>query len=132
MKILDDVHMSRYSIDPASTKMYHDLREQFWWIRMKCETARYVLEGDTCKKVKADYMKLGELLQPLSILDWKWEDISMDFIMGLPLTTYKFDLIWVIVINSPNPPTSYSYTPTTMLRDTLRSTLLASFVRIES
>jgi hypothetical protein len=92
MKILDDVHMSRYSIDPASTKMYHDLREQFWWIRMKCETARYVLEGDTCKKVKADYMKLGELLQPLSILDWKWEDISMDFIMGLPLTTHKFDL----------------------------------------
>jgi hypothetical protein len=42
-------------------------------------------------------MKLGGLLQPLSILDWKWGDISMDFIVGLPLTAHKFDLIWVII-----------------------------------
>jgi hypothetical protein len=33
----------------------------------------------------------------LSILNWKWDDISMDFIMGLLLTARKFDLIWVIV-----------------------------------
>jgi hypothetical protein len=37
------------------------------------------------------------LLQPLSILAWKWEDISMDFILGLPLTDRKFNSIWVIV-----------------------------------
>jgi hypothetical protein len=36
-------------------------------------------------------------LQPLSIPDWKWDDISMDFIVGLPLTARKFDLIWAIV-----------------------------------
>jgi hypothetical protein len=36
-------------------------------------------------------------LQPLSIPDWKWDDINMDFIMGLPLTACKFDSIWVIV-----------------------------------
>jgi hypothetical protein len=44
-----------------------------------------------------DYMKPGELLQPLSIWDWKWEDINMDFIVVLPLTARKFDSIWVIV-----------------------------------
>jgi hypothetical protein len=77
--------------------MYHDLREQFWWIRMKRKTARYVSECNTCRKVKADYMKPGGLLQPLSILNWKWEDISKDFIVGLPLTAHKFDSIWVIV-----------------------------------
>jgi hypothetical protein len=70
-KILDEAHTSRYSIHPDSTKMYHDLRQQFWWTRMKHETARYVSECDTCQKVKADYMKPGCLLQPLSILDWK-------------------------------------------------------------
>jgi putative transposase len=64
---------------------------------MKCETARYVFECDTCRKVEADYMKPGELLQLLSISEWKWVDISMDFIMGLPLMACKFDLIWVIV-----------------------------------
>jgi hypothetical protein len=64
---------------------------------MKCETAHYVSECDTCWKVKADYMKPGGLLQSLSIPDWKWDDISMNFIMGLPLTAHKFDSIWVIV-----------------------------------
>jgi hypothetical protein len=64
---------------------------------MKRETAHYVLECDTCQKVKADYMKPGGLLQLLSIPEWKWDDISMDFIVDLPLTTHKFDSIWVIV-----------------------------------
>jgi hypothetical protein len=66
-KILDEAHTSRYSINPGSTKMYHDPRQYFWWMRMKCETARYVSECDTCQKVKADYMKPRGLLQPLSI-----------------------------------------------------------------
>jgi hypothetical protein len=42
-------------------------------------------------------MKPGGLLQPLSILEWKWVDISIDFIVGLPLTIRKFDSIWVII-----------------------------------
>jgi hypothetical protein len=96
-KILDKAHTLRYSIHPGSTKMYHDLRQQFWWIRMKHETARYVLECDTCRKVEADYIKPGGLLQPLSVPNWKWDDIGMDFIVGLLLTARKFDSIWVIV-----------------------------------
>jgi hypothetical protein len=68
-KILDKAHTLRYSIHLGSTKMYHDLRQQFWWKRMKRETARYVLECDTCQKVKVDYMKPEGLLQPLSIPD---------------------------------------------------------------
>jgi hypothetical protein len=66
-KILDEAHTSRYSIHLGSSKMYHDLRQQFLWTRMKCEAARYISECDTCQKVKADYMKPGGLLQPLSI-----------------------------------------------------------------
>jgi hypothetical protein len=95
-KILDEAHTSRYSIHPWSTKMYHDLRQQFWWTRMKREATRYVSEFHTCQKVEADYMKPGGLLQPLSIPNWTWDDISMDFIMGLLSIARKFDLIWVI------------------------------------
>jgi hypothetical protein len=64
---------------------------------MKCEVAHYVSKCDTYRKVKADYMKPGGLLQLVSIPEWKWNDISMDFIVGLPLTARKFDLIWVIL-----------------------------------
>jgi hypothetical protein len=70
-KILDEAHTSRYFIHPGSTKMYHDLRQQFWWTRMKRETTRYVSECNTCRKVKAGYMKLGGLLQLLRIPYWK-------------------------------------------------------------
>jgi hypothetical protein len=96
-KVLDEAHTSRYYIHPGSTMMYHDLRKQFWWTRMKRETARHVSECDTYQKVKVDYMKPRVLLRPLSIPNWKWDDIIMDFIVGLPLTAIKFDLIWVIV-----------------------------------
>jgi hypothetical protein len=60
---------------------------------MKHEATRYVSECDTCRKVKADYMKPRGLLQPLSIPAWKWDDISMDFIVCLPLTAGKFNSI---------------------------------------
>jgi hypothetical protein len=62
-KILDGAHTSRYSIHPGSTKIYHDLRQQFWWTIMK---AHYVSECDTCQKVKTDYIKPKELLQLMS------------------------------------------------------------------
>jgi hypothetical protein len=69
-KMLDEeAHTLRYSIHHVSTKMYHGLRQQFWWTRMKHETAHYISECDTYRKVKAGYMKPGALLQPLSILE---------------------------------------------------------------
>jgi hypothetical protein len=77
--------------------MYRDIRQLFWWTRMKSEVACYVSECNTCQKVKAYYMKPRGLLQPLSIPEWKWDDISMDFIVGLPLIAHKFDSIWVIM-----------------------------------
>jgi hypothetical protein len=64
---------------------------------MKIEIACYVARCDTCKRVKAIYMKTVGPLQSLPIPTWKWEDISMDFIMGLPRTTKGYDPIWVII-----------------------------------
>jgi hypothetical protein len=96
-QILDEAHLSRYSIHPRSTKMYQDLKQHYWWIKMKIEIARYVAKCDTCRRVKAVHMKTAGLLQSLPIPTWKWEDISMDFVVGLPNTSKGYDSIWVIV-----------------------------------
>jgi hypothetical protein len=96
-QILDEAHLSKFSIHPGSSKMYQDLRQNFWLTRMKREIAKYVSECDTCQRVKASHLKVAGTLQPLPIPSWKWEDISMDFIIGLPLTSQKHDSIWVIV-----------------------------------
>jgi hypothetical protein len=64
---------------------------------MKIEIARYVARCDTCRRVKAVHMKTTGPLQYLPIPTWKWEDISMDFIVGLPQTAKGFNSIWVIV-----------------------------------
>jgi hypothetical protein len=96
-QILDEAHLSQYSIHPGSTKMYQDLKQHYWWTKMKIEIARYVAKCDTCRCVRAIHMKTAGPLQSLPIPTWKWEDISMDFIVGLPRTTKGFDCIWVII-----------------------------------
>jgi hypothetical protein len=97
LQILDEAHLSRYSIHPGSTKMYQDLRQHYWWTKMKIEIARYVAKCDTCRRVMAIHMKAAGPLQSLPIPTWKWKDISMDFIVGLPKTVKGFDSIWVII-----------------------------------
>ena len=96
-QILDEAHLSKFSIHPGSTKMYQDLRQNYWWTRMKRKIAKYVSECDICQRIKASHLKVAGTLQSLSIPSWKWEDISMDFIIGLPNTSQKHDSIWVII-----------------------------------
>jgi hypothetical protein len=95
--ILDEAHNTRFSIHPGSNKMYQDLKQRFWWTKMKIEIAKYVARCDTCRRVKVEHLKSAGMLQPLPIPSWKWEDISMNFITGLPKTSRGFDSIWVIV-----------------------------------
>ena len=96
-EILHDAHSSRYSIHPGSTKMYQDLRQNFWWPNMKREIAEWVSRCDTCQRVKAEHQRSSGLLQPLEIPEWKWEHIAMDFVVGLPRTKANHDTIWIVI-----------------------------------
>jgi hypothetical protein len=58
---------------------------------------KYVSESDTCRRVKANQLRPARNLQPLSISEWKWENICMDFSMGFPHTSCGYNSIWVIV-----------------------------------
>ena len=65
--ILEVAHTTRFSIHPGSNKMYHDLKQRFWWTKIKIEIARYIAKCDTCQKVKAIHLKSAGELQPLPI-----------------------------------------------------------------
>jgi len=77
--------------------MYQDLKSHYWWTKRKKEIAVYVARCDTCCRVRAIHMKPAGLLQPLSVPEWKWEEVSMDFIKGLPTTRKENNSVWVII-----------------------------------
>ncbi|KAL0534123.1 hypothetical protein IC582_028404 [Cucumis melo] len=96
-ELLSEAHSSPFSMHPGSTKMYQDLKRVYWWRNMKREVAEFVSRCLVCQQVKAQRQKPAGLLQPLSIPEWKWENVSMDFITGLPRTLRGFTVIWVVV-----------------------------------
>nr|GEU41949.1 retrotransposon protein, putative, Ty3-gypsy subclass [Tanacetum cinerariifolium] len=95
--IMHELHKSKYSIHPRSTKMYQDFRNLYWWPNMKADIATYVSQCLTCAKVKVEHLKPSGLQQQLEIPKWKWENVTMDYVTGLPRTPSGYDSIWVIV-----------------------------------
>ena len=95
--LMEEAHKSRFSIHLGATKMYRDLRLDYWWPCMKRVVAWYVERCLTCRKVMAEHQRPHGKMQPLDIPLWKWEDITMDFITKLPRTARGVDSIWVIV-----------------------------------
>nr|GEZ28104.1 putative reverse transcriptase domain-containing protein [Tanacetum cinerariifolium] len=95
--IIHESHKSKYSIYPGSNKMYQDLRQLYWWPNMKADIATYVSKCLTCLRVKSKHQKpFGLLVQP-EIPQWKWDNITMDFVTKLPRTSSGYDTIWVIM-----------------------------------
>jgi hypothetical protein len=95
--ILKEAHDSDYPIHPGSTKMNQGLKQNYWWYGLKRDVAAHVAMCDVCQRVKAEHQRPAGLLHPLKIPEWKWEEIGMDFITGLPRTPKGYDAIWVIV-----------------------------------
>ena len=77
--------------------MYKDLKTSFWWNGLKHSVYHFVSKCLVCQQVKAEHRRPGGLLLSLPIPEWKWEHITMEFLTHLPLSTRKFDAIWVVV-----------------------------------
>ena len=60
--ILIEAHSSRYSIHPGATKMYRDLKQHFWWSRMKCDIVDFVAQCPNCQQVKYEHQRPGGTL----------------------------------------------------------------------
>ena len=96
-KLLKESHDSALTTHPGSTKMYQDLKPYYWQSGMKKDVANYVAYCLTCQRVKTEHQRSGGLLQPLPILVYKWDHITMDFIVGTPRSQKLHDGIRVIV-----------------------------------
>ncbi|GJT47563.1 putative reverse transcriptase domain-containing protein [Tanacetum coccineum] len=95
--IMHESHESKYSIHPGSDKMYQDMRKLYWWPSMKADITTYVRKCLTCAKVKAEHQRPSGLLVQPEIPQWKWDNITMDFVTKLPKSSQGYDTIWVIV-----------------------------------
>ncbi|GJY74713.1 putative reverse transcriptase domain-containing protein [Tanacetum coccineum] len=95
--IMHESHKSKYSIHPGSEKMYQDMKKLYWWPNMKANIATYVSKCLTCAKVKAEHQRPSGLLVQPDIPQWKWDNITMDFVTKLPKSSQGYDTIWVIV-----------------------------------
>ncbi|GJW23418.1 putative reverse transcriptase domain-containing protein [Tanacetum coccineum] len=78
-------------------KMYQDMKKLYWWPNMKANIATYVSKCLTCAKVKAEHQRPSGLLVQPKIPEWKWDNITMDFVTKLPKSSQGYDTIWVIV-----------------------------------
>ncbi|GJY03122.1 putative reverse transcriptase domain-containing protein, partial [Tanacetum coccineum] len=65
-------------------KMYQDMKKLYWWPNMKADIATYVSKCLTCAKVKAEHQRPSGLLVKPEIPQWKWDNITMDFVTKLP------------------------------------------------
>ena len=79
-EILREFHCSRFDVHLGGTKMYRDLRRQYYWSWMKRHVGDFVRRCLTCQQIKAEHQKPTRLLQPLEVAEWKWEHVMMDFV----------------------------------------------------
>ncbi|GJT17891.1 putative reverse transcriptase domain-containing protein [Tanacetum coccineum] len=92
--IMHESHKSKYSIHPGSEKMYQDMKKLYWWPNMKANIATYVSKCLTYAKVKAEHQRPSGLLVQPDIPQWKWDNITMDFVTKLPKSSQGYDMIW--------------------------------------
>jgi hypothetical protein len=96
LTVLGEVHKKEYSGHPGYQKTITTLRKLFYWPNMKGKTIEYLARCQDCHQVKAEHQHPAVLLQPLPVLEWKWETIPLDFITSLRKTQKQNDYIMVL------------------------------------
>ncbi|GJS64988.1 putative reverse transcriptase domain-containing protein [Tanacetum coccineum] len=97
--IMHESHKSKYSIHLGSEKMYQDMKKLYWWPNMKADITTYVSKCLTCARVKAEHQRPSGLLVQPEIPEWKWDNITMDFITKLPKENDPLDKLARLFLN---------------------------------
>jgi hypothetical protein len=92
-EIMSKAHHSLYTVHLGGTNMYRDVMGSYWWNNMKKDIVKFVEQCLTCQQVKVEHQRSTGTTKPLLISKWKWDEIMMDFILGLPKTPTGEDSI---------------------------------------
>jgi hypothetical protein len=94
--LLEEFHSSPIAGHMGVSKTLARLQANFWWENMKTDVQTFVAQCSICQQVKYDTKKPSGLLQPLPIPNAIWEDLSLDFVTGLP-SSHGFTVILVVI-----------------------------------
>ncbi|KZV42473.1 peroxidase 64 [Dorcoceras hygrometricum] len=95
-KLMQEGHNTPVGGHSGALRTYKRIAATFFWKGMKADIAKFVAECSICQQQKYDATKPAGLLQPLPIPAAIWEDVAMDFIVGLPKSK-GFEVILVVV-----------------------------------
>ncbi|XP_070007747.1 uncharacterized protein [Nicotiana sylvestris] len=85
-RIMAEAHTSRYSMHPGSTKMYHDLREIYWWNDMKRDMANFVARCPNCQQVKVEHQRPGSWDDHLPLIEFAYNN---NFHAGIQMAPFE-------------------------------------------
>jgi hypothetical protein len=95
-KMLEEFHITPQGGHSGFYRTYRRLAANLYWVGMKNTVQEFVKSCDVCQRQKYLASSPGGLLQPLPVPDRIWEDLSMDFITGLPKSK-GYEAILVVV-----------------------------------
>ena len=96
-EIMKEAHDPPYAGHFGVAKTIDLVGRSFWWPRMHQQIRRYVEICDVCQCNKSRCGNVAGKLQPLEVPDERWQSVSMDFVVELPMTKRGHDAIWVVV-----------------------------------
>ena len=95
--IVREFHVKPYSSHSGYHKTLTTIIKSYYWKILKNELVDFMVRYIGYHQVKVECRHLEILLQPIPIPEWKWDLISMDFIIGLPKTSIQnVEIMWVV------------------------------------
>lgn len=83
-QVLQWARSSHISCHPGTACRLEVLKGKFWWPMMDSDTQEFVGACSICSRNKTPHQPSSGLFQPLSIPEWPWSHIALDFVTGLP------------------------------------------------
>ena len=96
-KLMQEVHAVPYAGHLGYQKTLKKLQQHFYWLDHTLEIRDFVLSCEICQQEKSVHHVPAGLLEPLTLPEQKWADVSLDFIMGLPKSAKGYDGILTVV-----------------------------------